>query len=302
MIGEIRTEGGSERRPEGRKVMSRVSRYPLAAYFVLAYVFAWAIWIPAVVLQEAAPSLVMVMFMVGTFAPTVAAILLTSFWEGKRQVKTSLYRLLEWRVGIVWYLVVLLGPPILVILVGGLSALLGGHGPDLGNLAVLVPTFLFTLVFGGPLAEELGWRGYALPRLQAGRTALTASLVLGLLWSLWHLPLFFLEGSVQSQIPIAAYLIMTVSLTVLFTWVYNNTGGSVLMALLFHGMVNTAPTTLFGQAAGEPGLIWLYVGSIGVLAAIVTAVFGSKRLSRKREGLSAVAERPLGGAQPVRTG
>lgn len=294
MIGERRTEGGSERKQEGTKLMSRVRKHPLVTFFALAYALAWAIWIPAVVLQKSAPALVMVLFMVGTFAPTVAAILLTGLFEGKHQVKTLLVRLLKWRVGLIWYVVVLLGPPILVTLVGGLSVLLGGPGPNLGQLATLMPTFLFVLVFGGPLAEELGWRGYTLPRLQAGRSALTASLVLGVLWALWHLPLFFLKGSVQSQIPVAAYLVMTVSLTVLFTWVYNNTGGSVLMALLFHGMVNTAPTALFGPAVGDPGLIWLYVGAIGILAAIITVVFGSKRLSRK-------PEQPPGGTRPVHT-
>jgi membrane protease YdiL (CAAX protease family) len=257
------------------------ARYPLFIYFILAYAFAWLLWIPAVVFQESFPSLTMILFMLGTFAPTVAAILLTGIYEGKDQVKALLKRFLIWRVGLNWYLVVLLGPLFLVFLVSGVYILLGGVAPDMSQLPMLLPTFLLVLVFGGPLAEEAGWRGYALPRLQASHSALAASLILGILWGFWHLPLFYLAGSIQSQLPIGAYLVMTIALTVLFTWVYSNTGGSLLLVLLLHGMINTAPTTIFGQAAGDEKLVWLYVGLLALVAIVVIALAGPEHLSHK---------------------
>lgn len=256
-------------------------RYSLLIYFILAYALAWLLWIPAVLFQESLASLSMLLFMVGTFAPTVSAILLTGIYEGKDQVKALLKRFLIWRVGLIWYLVVLLGPLLFVFLVSSLYVLFGGVGPNWSQLLTLLPTFLLILILGGPLAEEAGWRGYALPRLQASQNALIASLILGVIWALWHLPLFFLAGSIQSQLPIGAYLIMTVALTVLFTWVYNSTGGSLLLVLLLHGMINTAPTTIFGQAVGDVKLIWLYVGLMGVVAVTVAALIGPEHLSRE---------------------
>lgn len=93
------------------------------------------------------------------------------------------------------------------------------------------------LIGGGN--EELGWRGFALPRLQEGYTDLTASLVIGFLWFLWHLPLFFVEGSSQVGVPLYYYGVAVVALSVVFTWLYNKTDRSVLLPMVLHASVNT---------------------------------------------------------------
>ena len=256
-------------------------RHPLVLFFILAYALAWTLWVPAVVLQESVPALAPISILIGSFAPSVAAILLTGLYEGRGQVKALLKRLLKWRVGFVWYLVVLLGPLIIVLVAAGLYALLGGPAPNLGSLLLLLPTLVYISILGGPLGEEPGWRGYALPRLQASQSALMASLILGILWALWHLPLFLMEGTLHSQIPAVAFLVQVVALAVLFTWVYNNTGGSVLMVLLFHGMWNSAPATVFSQAIRDPRLIWLYAGLVCVVAIAAAVLAGPGHLSRE---------------------
>jgi membrane protease YdiL (CAAX protease family) len=92
---------------------------------------------------------------------------------------------------------------------------------------------------GGPLGEELGWRGYALPRLSAAQTPLIASIIVGILWGLWHLPLFWIRDSIQADIPIAWFMVSIVAESILYTWVYRHTQGSVLLVGLFHAAINT---------------------------------------------------------------
>jgi membrane protease YdiL (CAAX protease family) len=112
--------------------------------------------------------------------------------------------------------------------------LLGAPTPvALGQLSILEP-ILFFLVVG----EEIGWRGYALPRLLATRSMLSASLILGVLWGAWHLPTFFIPGLPQHSIPFSAFMLLTIAYSMLFTWMYLRTAGSVLIATVFHGSIN----------------------------------------------------------------
>ena len=134
-----------------------------------------------------------------------------------------------WRVEAQWYATVLLGMTTIGLLAVLLYALLGGPASFYSPAVpwfVLPFAFLFGLLFGGPLNEEVGWRGYALPRFQADWNALRSSLVLGILWGLWHLPVFFIAGTSQSEMPLVAFMLWVVALSILFTWVYNSTGGA----------------------------------------------------------------------------
>src|SRR5829696_1969879 len=172
--------------------MSLVRRHPLITFFVLTYALAWILWLPLVVLQDtipAAPGLVLVLL--GSNVPSLLAIVLTALLLGKRALRKLLGRLLIWRVDARWYLVVVLLP---VVLAGGMvafNAFVGGPAISIGvSLLTVVITLAFFIFPGSALGVEIGWRGYALPRLQAGRSALAASLILGAFWSLWHLPLW----------------------------------------------------------------------------------------------------------------
>jgi membrane protease YdiL (CAAX protease family) len=189
-----------------------------------------------------------------------------------------------------WYLTAFLIPFLLVALGYGLYLLLGG--PPLDDWLPpspisFVATFLFMLVLGGA-QEEPGWRGFALPRLQARYNALVSSLILGALWAFWHVPvLFFVPGTIQSEFPPVWYLLLTLALTILFTWIFNHSRGSILPAMVFHAAVNTAPGLLPLHVEGDLIRVRDAVLMAAWLVALaVVAVFGPARLTRKSERAS----------------
>jgi CAAX protease family protein len=239
--------------------VARLQRHPLLTYFVLAFALSWLVWIPLAtasqgVLPVALPSQ---LYLLGAFGPFVAALLLTWRTSDASGRRRFFGQLLRWRVGVPWYLFVLLEPALATVLALGLSrlfqsqgiasthtALAGSLPPGANPWAVLLPVFLVVLFTGGPLGEEPGWRGFALPRLQQRFSALVASVILGVLWGLWHLPLFFIQGTSQAATPAPVFLLGVLASTFLFTWVYNQTNGNLLLALLFHTALNTTPLVL----------------------------------------------------------
>ena len=180
----------------------------------------------------------------------------------------------------------------------GLTALLGGFSPDIcklqhlpdgAPLTFLPVLFLLILVVGGPLGEVLGWLGYALPRLQAGHGALASSVVLGLLWAGWHLPLFWLppsahfgmvQGNGSYAFFIAQMFLRGVLLSVFFTWLYNSTKGNLLLPVLLHASINTWDAWInpFDRAALPMFLLFEDLVLVG-LAVIVVRWTGALRLS-----------------------
>ncbi|HEY8599061.1 MAG TPA: CPBP family intramembrane glutamic endopeptidase, partial [Thermomicrobiales bacterium] len=126
------------------------------------------------------------------------------------------------------------------------------------------------------LTEETAWRGFALPRLQARFNALSASLILGLIWALWHLPLFFLANTGQSKMPFPGFVLDVVAVTIVMTWVYNHTRGSVLLAALFHAAFN-AGGAYFNTLTSDARLFWLTVGVAWVAVAALLQVAAPAR-------------------------
>lgn len=183
--------------------------------------------------------------MAGALAgPTLSAFIVTAVQSGRPGVRRLFDRYKQWRVGLQWYLLVFVGP--LLALTLGAVPFLGVSivGAFMRNLPLLVTSFLPILVLGmilGPLWEELGWRGFALPRLQDRHGPIFGTLVLGVLWSLWHLPGFVggWLGSLTASSVIALTL-GTIAGSFILTWVYNNTGGSILMMILLHSSINAA--------------------------------------------------------------
>ena len=140
---------------------------------------------------------------------------------------------------------------------------------------------LLYIVVGLVNGEELAWRGFALPHLQAKYNALTSSLILGMIWTLFHLPLFFTKtGSSQADMSFVSFLISTVSLTVLYTWMYNNTRGSMLLAYLLHAAANTW-TQVFSIDHRNHAIDWTFTGLIVLAAVVVVLATGIENLLRK---------------------
>jgi uncharacterized protein len=269
----------------GRTALSElVRRHPLAAFLILTDGLSWALWIPLAIFRDAAlGTYSSLALLIGSNIPSAVAIVLTLVGFGKGATRKLLGQLLIWRVGWRWYLV-LLAPTALVV--GTITLVAVTRGGPTAALAVPLLSAIITVAFmtfpGGALGEEIGWRGFALPRLQFRRTALTASLVVGSLHGLWHLPLW-LRGDADHPLSLyPAFLIQALALAVIYTWLYNSSKGSLLLVVLFHTATN-APLTLVLLPLGIQNWVlpfWLMAGFTAAAALVVVAVFGPSRLSR----------------------
>jgi len=225
----------------------------------------------------------------GGFCPALMALVMTGILEGRPGLEKLLAQLLRWRVGIQWYLVALLGSVPLTLLAILLSDLIGGSAKllDSGRVLAMLPNHfpILAVIFLYQVAiiwgEELGWRGFAQPRLQADHSALVASVMIGVLWGLWHLPMFWIPDTLQHGISIPFYVAATVGYSTLFAWIYNSTG-SVLLATLAHSADNTivAYMNLFFPSITREPLPSLL--ALGILVILVVAFAGHKRLVRVR--------------------
>jgi membrane protease YdiL (CAAX protease family) len=202
----------------------------------------------------------------GQFGPFASAVLFSALDGRGGGVRGLLGRFLCWRINPVWYGVVLLLPPACVYCALIAHALIEGNpvGPSsFGDLSTVLPHLAVTLVVGGPLGEEPGWRGFALPRLRAAWPAVPASVLLGVIWAGWHLPLWWIADVPAS---FGLYVVGVIPLTYLFMWVFDHTRGSVLLAMLFHGSLNTALARMRVQAAWVEWtvVLWLVALAVGI--------------------------------------
>ncbi|MEM2780888.1 MAG: type II CAAX endopeptidase family protein [Candidatus Bathyarchaeia archaeon] len=260
----------------------------LALFFLVSFAWSWFFW----TLQILGFNLY-----VAPFGPFLAAFLLTYLQEGYVGVKKLLVKGFDPRIRKVWYVPAFLLWPIIAGF-SILGALLAWEFiPELVTLSqpwLVLWNFVYIFFLGGPLQEEFGWRGYALPRLQARYSALISSVVLGGLWAIWHLPLnlMYLVGP-QYQVGLAwlsSTVILFIFVSMLFTWIYNNTDGSVLTALIFHTMLNLSTYVIFPVFETENGPTY-YLLSIIVVALIILAVFRAKRMVRNKSQVKTESNR-----------
>jgi membrane protease YdiL (CAAX protease family) len=178
--------------------------------------------------------------LLGTFAPALVALALTARAEGRDGVRALLGRLFRWKVGARWYAFALLYMIGVKLFVAVLARLSTGAWPSFGAtpFARLIAATLFSTVVGGQAGEEIGWRGYALPRLAARLGLGGASLVLGVIWALWHLPVFYLRGADTFGQSFPAYLLQVVAMSVAMAWLYGRTNGSLTLTMLMHAAIN----------------------------------------------------------------
>ena len=209
----------------------------LSIFFILTFFISWVLWIPMIFVGAEN----FFLRVGGTYGPLIAALLVTGKREKRSGVKTLLMPLLHWRVPIFWYLFTLFSTAIFTLLsiwIYQKSQHTSLVFNDIREIYLVIPVALYILVFS-VLGEETGWRGYALPRLQHKYGALVASIIIGLIWGVWHLPLFFIDGNFHKLIPFWLFLVQEVSLSIVLTWIFNRTGGSLLLIHLFHTASNT---------------------------------------------------------------
>jgi len=247
-------------------------------YFLATYLWSCifgGIAILANLSMETAIGLVLVLL--AAIGPMVTGIAFTYLTRDKIGRKNYWKRIIDFkRISAKWFLAILLFVPILNSLAALLDKLFGGSGATWGEAALnfltnpssIILSILFASLF--PFIEELGWRGYVLDRLQEKYSALVSSLILGTVWSLWHLPTFFIQGSYQASLGIGTpafwlFFVGIIPLNFAFTWIYNNTSRSTLAVTLFHSMVNfTGELIALSESADTLSITLWFVVAVGI--------------------------------------
>jgi uncharacterized protein len=230
-------------------------------------------------------------FLFFAFAPSFSAFATIAITRELGAARDLLRRMVLWRVGLKWYAIVIFGVIAIRMLQGAVIALSGASPFGALNLPWLVQqpigyliAGLIGQILGGPLAEEPGWRGYALPRMLARMNPLPAAITLGVIWGFWHLPLFFMPGVNQFHMHFASFLLQVITLSTLMTWVFINTRGSVLIAILIHLLTN-----LLGDL--EHLLAGALVELVGVIVIVAAGGLSASAIAR-RDGASISAPQP----------
>ena len=242
-----------------------IKRHRMILFFALAYLLSWYPWFIALARgTHTGPN---------PLGPLLAALIVTALTEGRSGIKTLLARIIRVRAGIQWYAVVFLLPVAICVLAAGIAVLFGAPIPRISQssgISDILDRFIFIFLFIG-LGEEPGWRGFALEHLQETRSAIRSSLILAPLWAIWHLPLMGNEFPLHI---LPAFLIAIFPGTILQTWIYNRTNGSVFLQMLFHTTVNTVGAGLiFPLFTGKNLTILWYVYSLIWIAVALTVVF-----------------------------
>lgn len=269
-----------------KSISAFVKRYPQATFWVLVC----STFYVGVILGGIWFLLIYSSFVIGALVTAIA--------DGRSGLRTYFSRIVRWRVGIQWYLVALLTPPVLYLAAAGLNVLSGARlatNIQWPSLSTTLIAFIWPAFLGISLAEEPGFRGFALPRLLAGRPAMSAALILGVLHVIWHIPTFF--GGDPTAI--GAAILIIISGSVLNTWLFNHTNGSVLLAMLMHASIDLVSgdfgllKNLFTGADLERQLFW-QAGVFTAVAIILPIVTGLD-LGRKPEAVMDMktAEQPV---------
>lgn len=222
------------------KTIRDLKKYEIPLYLIITFLFTWIFWSIAFTLNGA-------FRLVGAFMPSVMAIIFTSYFYGKKGIKELLKKLTIWKVNPLFYVFALFYTAASIYIPSFICISTGANYKihinnqisvfHLNNPFTILAFFLAIIVFGGPLGEELGWRGFVLPKLQKKFTPLISSIILGFIWTCWHIPmfLFHIEGY---NINFIVYLLQTIYLTIIITWLYNHTNGSLLIPILYHSVDN----------------------------------------------------------------
>ena len=235
-----------------------IKQNPLIAYFIITFAFSWTIYFSLIAVQHGwtAAQISPFIHYIASLGPTLAALIVTAATTGKDGLRELWSRILKWRVGWGYAAFVILSPIALFLVAMIIVRIAKGEWPDLYLLGQanylpylgwgVLPIWLVTFGFG----EEIGWRGFALPRLQKRMSVSKATLILALVWILWHVPAFFYLDTIKNLgglIIIPGFLVGVLFGAVLLTWLYNGTGGSILMVAIWHALFDLLTASKAGQ-------------------------------------------------------
>lgn len=267
----------------------------LLYFFLIAFGWTWIWWwilflsgwveVPADLGPQLAQGanvspLIILLVILSPFGPTIGAFVLTAINEGRAGIITLWKRFWNLKIRWPWLLVVFLWWPTLRLITNLVGQILTGESnpillhPD--QVWIFIPPLIISTFINGGMSEEFGWRGYALPRLQAKFNALTSSVLLGIIEGLWHYPLIII-GTWWQNDTVLMLIFWFIVTDVLRTWIFNNTNGNLLAAMLFHGMGNTQSDIIW-CCSSLAHIYWVY----GLAALLVVVIFGPNTLTRIR--------------------
>lgn len=265
------------------------ARLALPTYFLLTFAFTWTAWAASALAGPGNARFFALggpVFLLGVFAPALVALALTAYGEGRGGVVRLLARIGRWQVGARWYLFALGYMAVTKLLAAVIHRVATDAWPTFGNTPWLLMVGAILVSTWTQAGEELGWRGYALPRLANHLGLGGASVLLGVIWAFWHLPLFFLHGSGSDGQSFPIYLLHVTALSVAMAWLYWKTEGSLLLVMLMHASVNNTtnivPAAVPGAAnplSFEGSLVaWATVGLAWVVAALLLVQMRGARI------------------------
>jgi uncharacterized protein len=246
-------------------------------FFALTFAWTWLFWVAAALSgSEWTEPAVLLLFALGGIGPSLTGVVLTYVTRGREDRRDFWRRVLSFRqIGFRWAVVILAFAVVPVVLGIGLAVAAGAEPGDVAGAPSLAIGGAAVFALAAALAEELGWRGYVLDRLQERYAALTASIVTGVFWAAWHVPLYFVEGTFQNENGFGSPEFWFFSLTllpqsVLYTWLYNSLGRSILSAIVFHWATNVTGEALSPEGAA----LWASGAVTLAFAAAVVAMKG----------------------------
>ncbi|MDD5368946.1 MAG: CPBP family intramembrane metalloprotease [Anaerolineaceae bacterium] len=270
-----------------RKSNNFIVRRPLLAYFVLSYTFFWGFLVLIIGIlgmlrlqPDALPAWAMpIIGILGSWMPNLAAVTVTSVLAGREGIRQLLGKFFATRIAVRWYLIALFPFP-LAFVAAGLYRLAGGAAP--GNMGLSVGFWAGLIILNllqGATGEEAGWRGFALPRLQETHGPVKASLILGLIWNFWHLPLWLLSeySGLDLLIYVLAFSVSIISLTFLITWISRKTPNSLIPIVITHFSFNASLNLVDARGLGfgpTLSLLAITAGIYLVIAILVWSVSG----------------------------
>lgn len=279
---------------QGMNQAKRIETGGLSLYFLITFGWTWLLWLPCVIISltdnqslmywmydvemDLGLSLIAVAGIFSTFGPLMAAFTVTGLTEGREGIRRFCRRFWDVRLPGIWLLVSIL-LPLLLIAVPRLLVVPLGYPlqlPWLSKPTLILVWLLNNFTRSGGISEEFGWRGYVLPLFQYKWNALVSSILLGAIWSVWHLPLWLLTGSSQQDSSFLLFLASLVLTSILYTWLFNNARNSILVAVVFHTVSNTV-AQMFPGATNNP-FYWFVLGFTVILIVVSN---GPGRLMRK---------------------
>lgn len=275
--------------------MSKKETKNIILFFIISFIFSWSFWVPQVLIAQGVifPRIIVSYlnspFNIAAFGPFVAALILTYYENKSEGIKTLLKRGVNYDFPKRWFIPIFLLFPLLTFMTVLMDSKLNNMPLDLTMLTkpwTIFYWFVYMLLLGGPLQEEFGWRGYVLGKLQQRHSALMSSIILGIFWALWHFPLNFTKNAVAPNYSEVASMIIgsiiTITiLSILFTWIFNNTNQSVLAVLLLHASLNLSTFKLFPVFNTQMTAAY-YSLLILITAILVVTIFGKRTFVKKQ--------------------